>query len=218
MKRIALVLATLWPIAAAADWAPQPSLFGYEATFATCTADIAATDPTPACAERISEAYALKRAVALAAYACGDTPLTDCPSPFEDQGLPAIAARIAADIGCDGTPIAALPATMPLPPDHCAVITADIMIDEGVMPLITEIECNDPVSECSELAMVHATLWIEAADALAGDDPTIDDLQARNVNDCLAAVTTSGVQAQLDAMACLATRSAALWADLAQRD
>ena len=137
---------------------------------------------------------------------------------MEDQGLPAIAARIAADILCDATPVADLPTDAPLPLDHCANVTADIMIDEGVVPLITDIDCNEPATECRELAMIHATLWIDAADALADGDPTIDDLQARNVNDCLAGVTTFGVQAELDAMSCLAERSAALWSDLARQD
>ncbi len=218
MIRIALVLCVLWPLSAAAEWAPRPSMFSYEATFALCTSDPAAPPQTEDCADLLAAAYALKRAVLKAAYDCADLPLSECPAPLEDQGLPAIAARIASDIGCDPTSVTALPEDEPLPLDHCANVTADIMIDEGVVPVLTDIECTEPAAECRELAMIHATLWIDAADVVAEGDPTIDDLQARNVNDCLASVTTTGVQAELDAMSCMASRAAALWSDLALQD
>jgi len=212
------VLFILLPFAANADWAPRPSLFGYAAAFDLCTADPTADDLAASCAQRLAAAYVLKRAVAEAAYACATTPLADCPAPFEDAGLPAIAAWIADDMGCDGTPVAGLARDEPFPPDHCVSITADIMGDEGVVPLENEVTCAEDGVECQELAMLHALLWMDAVDAISDSDATIDDLQARNVNLCLAETTAIGPAAEIEAMTCIADRASALWADLAEQD
>ncbi|SLN44867.1 hypothetical protein [Pseudooctadecabacter jejudonensis] len=204
-----LPLFALLPHAAHADWAPRPAMFDYSSAFAVCTAQPDARDLATACADTLEAAYILKRAVAQAAFVCADTPLSGCPVPLEDEGLPAIAARIAGDIGCDSTPIETLPTDTALPRDHCVALTADIMFDEGVVPLFTDLSCDGLPSECDDLADIHAALWVQAVDALTHDDPTITDLQARNLNTC----TT-----QDDARACIAARAAELWVDLVGQD
>jgi len=213
MFRLGLLFLLL-PAAAAAEWAPHPSLFNYETVFEMCTTNTKAEDLVARCAEDIEAAYVLKRAVAEAAYACANTPLSECPGPFEDAGLTAIAPWIANDMGCEGTPIGAMPTDVPLPPDHCVTVTADILFDEGVVPIFAELECGADNMECLELAVINATLWTEAVNALSDDDPTIDDLQARNVNDCLAGITNIGMAGEQEAMTCIAERAAALWVDL----
>lgn len=205
------------PSVAAADWSPRPSAFSYDATFATCLLDPGAPDLAGTCAEAMNAAFALKRAVARAAVACHPQDLATCAAPFEDEGLPAIAVRIAADVGCEASDPRAGNAA-PLGTDHCITIASDIMIDEGVVPLDTSIGCEGEATDCRELAMLHASLWMEAADALAEGDPTIADLQARNFNDCFDAATATGVTAELTTMGCIAERSAALWADLIQTE
>ena len=207
------------PTPGAADWAPRPHLFSYDATFAQCTRLPVAGDPARDCADRLAAAYALKRAVARAAQACDDTPLPDCPAPLEQEGLPAIAARIAGDIGCQATPLAQVAADTALPQDHCVSVAADIMVDEGVVPVDTAIPCGPGATECQALAAIHAALWADAVRQSAGDDPTIADLQARNAADCLAQADAAPAEdADLAAQRCLARRSAALWIDLQTKD
>ncbi|KAG1647726.1 hypothetical protein GQR58_030378 [Nymphon striatum] len=186
MFRFALILLLL-PTIAAADWSPRPSMFHYDATFANCTAVPDDNDLARTCDRAIANAYVLKRAVALATQKCFPESIATCALPFEDEGLPAIAAQIAVDAGCDATNVLDLPEDEPLPADHCISIASDIMIDEGVM------------------------------DAAAQDDPAFAaDLQSRNREDCAEEAREIGSWAVImDAMICEADRSAALWADLA---
>jgi len=215
MIRLSLLLILL-PFSVAADWSPRPSMFDYGAAFDLCTLDAGEDDLAQTCTEILKDAYVLKRAVAQAAHACGATPLPECPIPFEETGLPAIASRIATDMGCDPTPIVTLPRDLPLSITHCVSMTADILFDEGVVPLNTEIDCQLDATECLDLATIHATLWTEKVDLVADADPTINDLQARNANDCLAQMTTGDVDGDLSALTCIANRAASLWGDLAQ--
>lgn len=217
--RCLLLFLLFWPTFAAADWAPRPSFFSYDAAFALCTAEPNMPNPAETCKDRLSAAYVLKRAVAWATYRCHPESLTTCTLPFEDEGLPAIAAQIAVSAGCDDTDLTLLPEGAPIPPDHCAAITSDIMFDEGVVPLMTEITCNADWIECGELAKIHADLWSRAALSAAGNDTDlVEDLQSRNEADCSAdARSTDSKATELARLQCQAIRSASLWADLARQ-
>lgn len=210
MLRFVFPLALL-PTVAAAQWVPRPAMFNYDAVFDVCTADPSAPDLGAACYDTLAAAYALKRATAVATAQCGDDDLATCAAPFEDQGLPAIAMRIAVDVGCI---MSGLPDTDgQLPADHCAVIASDIMIDEGVVPLSTGISCG---LECGDLARINANLWVARVNDSAPDDPVVADLLVRNFNDCNAPIGGADLSGpDLDALRCLADRAALLWADIA---
>ena len=208
-----IFLLALIPTSAAADWSPRPLMFTYEATFDLCL-NTPTPEPARACAEALRTAYVLKRAVAWAAFKCHPEDLSTCAIPFEDEGLPHIAMRIAVDVACDATDVLLL-GDDPIPPNHCISVASDIMIDEGVVPLFTEISCGIDWIECGDLANINAAFWVDQVDLAAPDDPVISDLQARNVNECTArASETGGWGNDLTALDCLAQRSAALWADL----
>jgi len=216
MLRLIPLLA-LMPTAAAADWAPRPAMFSYDAVFDLCIADPAAPDLARACERRLAAAYALKRATVLATNECYPDDLATCAAPFEDQGLPAISMRIAVDVGCDATDLTTLDG--PLPRDHCAAIASDIMIDEGVVPLFIDISCGIDWIECGDLADINAAFWVAQTDAIAPDDPFIDDLQARNFNVCTAeSLNIQGWGQDLNALECIAAGSAAIWADITIQD
>ena len=216
MFRLALILLLL-PTFAAADWSPRPTMFSYDATFANCMANPSAENLASTCDRAITSAYVLKRAVTWAAVNCFPEGFATCAAPFEDEGLPAIAAQIAVGAGCDATNVLNLPEDKPLPADHCITITSDIMIDEGVVPLNTEIMCGIHWIECGDISLINATFWAEQVDAASQDDPAFSaDLQSRNREDCAQEAREIGSWAVvMDAMICEADRSAALWADLA---
>ncbi len=209
--RCLTALLALMPLTATAGDTLDPRLFNYDATLATCLTDPTAPDLAQSCAETLTSAYILRRAIARAAARCTDLPLQDCPAPFEEQGLPAIAVRIATDVGCDATPVADLAAT-PLSPDHCISIAADIMFDEGVVPLDTGLACVRG-RDCADIAALNAAFWTDAVDALADGDPTIRDLQARNTASC-----RTNRASDTTAQTCIANRAAVLWADLMNED
>lgn len=216
MFRLFAPLALL-PGLAHADITPRPLMFTFDATLATCLADQNSDDLAGDCAQAITAAYALKRAVAWGVLNCTGQDLRDCAAPFENEGLPHIAVRIAADVGCETTDITQLATLTPLPQNHCITVASDIMIDEGVVPLVNEIACGLDRTECSELAQIHAAFWVDQVDILAPGDATINDLQMRNAAECQAvSVTTGGWASDLAALDCLAEKSAALWADLVQ--
>lgn len=207
----------LMPFAAWADISPRPMMFTYDATLDTCLADPSDPDIARNCVDRLSAAYSLKRAVAWAAINCDGQDFATCAIPFEDEGLPHIAVRIATDVGCDQTDLAQLATLSPLPENHCITVASDIMIDEGIVPLINEISCGVIWIECGDLADIHTSFWADQVAALAPDDATIRDLQARNRDECMAiAAAEGGWAVDLVALECMAERSAALWADLAQ--
>jgi hypothetical protein len=195
-------------------------MFHYDATFANCTATPDETDLAQNCDRAIANAYVLKRAVAWAAQKCFPESIATCALPFEDEGLPAIAAQIAVDSGCDATNVLDLPEDEPLPADHCITIASDIMIDEGVVPLNTDISCGIHWIECGDISLINATFWAEQVDAAAQDDPAFAaDLQSRNREDCAEEAREIGSWAVvMDAMICEADRSAALWADLTDQN
>ena len=215
MKRLIFALLFL-PTFAAADWSPRPLMFTYDATFEVCLQQPHARNLARSCEEALAAAYVLKRAVAWATFNCNAESIASCAEPFENEGLPAIAARIAVDTGCVATDVLALPEGEPIPPDHCITVASDIMIDEGVVPLSTEISCGIHWIECGEIAQLNAAFWADQVDLAAPDDLTVSDLQARNFNACGAeAAEVGGWATELNAMECLAARSAELWADLA---
>ncbi|WP_375279887.1 hypothetical protein [Pseudooctadecabacter sp.] len=209
MRCLTAILA-LMPLTLTAGDDLHPRLFNYDATLATCISDPNAPDLAQSCADALTSAYILRRAIARAAALCTDLPLQDCPAPFEDEGLPAIAVRIATDVGCDATPVADLDGT-PLSPDHCISIAADIMFDEGVVPLDTGLACIRG-HDCADIAALNAAFWTQTVTALASDDPTIRDLQTRNATACAAEATPTATQT------CIATRSTDLWADMMNED
>lgn len=214
MFRLILPLA-LMPTIAAADWSPRPLMFSYDATLDVCLTG-PADDLAGACADALTAAYTLKRAVAWATVKCHPEDLSTCAIPFEDEGLPHVAVRIAVDVACDATDVLQLDEG-PIPQDHCISIASDIMIDEGVVPLFTDIGCGIDWIECGDLANIHAAFWVDQVDLAAPADPVINDLQVRNANECGAqAAVNGGWATDLNALECLAARSAALWADLAQ--
>ncbi|MCF2905143.1 hypothetical protein L0666_09095 [Octadecabacter sp. CECT 8868] len=205
------------PSLAAADWSPRPLLFTYEATLDTCVADPNRLDLARNCEKDLSAAYVLKRAVALAAFECGFTDAETCAAPFEDEGLPALAASIAIDVGCDATAIATLPEDEPFPPNHCVTVASDIMIDEGVVPLRLDIYCGINWIECGELALINDAFWKDQVEQAAPDDPLIRELQLRNIAECeMQSRDVGGWAIDLNALECTSARSASLWADLAQ--
>ena len=208
--RCLTALLALMPLTAMAQTDIHPRLFNYDATLATCISDPSAPDLAQSCAAALTTAFILRRAIARAAAQCTDLPLQDCPGPFEDEGLPAIAVRIATDVGCDATPVADLEA-LPVSPDHCISIAADIMFDEGVVPLDTELACIRG-QDCADIAALNAAFWTTTVGTLGGDDPIIRDLQSRNATTCRAEATDTATQT------CIAQRAADLWVDLMNED
>jgi len=186
MRKLLMILAVL-PTAAAAQWAPSPALFSYEASFASCTEDLSADSFVAECTAQMTSAYILKRAVAQGFQQCLGTPLRDCAIPFEDAGLPAFGVQIAADIGCETTDLRTLAQDTPMSPDHCVTIASDILSDEGALPLDTAFNCDIDIQACIELALVQRQLWNTALDGLENGpqhDPTIRDLLGRVQTDC----------------------------------
>ena len=215
------MILALFPTYAAAEWSPRPAMFSYDATFNTCTADPTAPDLAQTCADALAAAYALKRSVARAFFACHPQSLSTCAAPFEDEGLPAIAARIAVDAGCDAMDVTRLDQWATFSPDHCITVISDIMIDEGVVPIDTNIACRTERSECGALAGLNLTFWVQAVIMAAKGDALIADIQARNFTDCnMRAQDTTPQRRAFDvqSMGCAANRSAALWADLTQQN
>lgn len=221
MLRLCAALVLL-PAAAAADWAPRPAMFSYDATFAQCLIDPTAPDLAADCATRLADAYVLKRAVAWGAFHCADQDLMTCATPFEDQGLPHIAVQIAVGVGCNGSDIASSDPKLRLDPEHCVSIAADIMIDEGVVPLSTQITCIDGNRlECDDLAAFHTQYWEDEILAMTGQDPLILDLLDRSALDCAQSVAGDTLNSLYHAgLTCVSDRYAAIWADLkhAQQD
>lgn len=161
-----LILLTLIPTYAAADWSPLPRAFTYDATFAGCTVDPTRVD-VEECAARLRAAFDLNSAVAHAVESCGNTPLAECPEAFEDQGLPAIAARIASDTGCSGVQTTSFARFTPLPTDHCITMISDILRDEGVVPLREGRPCTSRNLDCTDLRDIHAAFWYGAVLSLS---------------------------------------------------
>lgn len=221
MKWYALFL-VLIPTQGLADWRPSPVIFSYAAAFDQCRLDPDAPDLVVRCDATLADAYALKRAVARAALVCAEIPLKDCPLPFEDEGLPAIAVRIAVDAGCNQSLVAALPADTPLPADHCISMAADIMGDEGVVPLDNTLDCTGEENDCLALARVQTRLWTRAVVELENgplNDPMIDDLAGRVPDNCAAEQTNGEDDAEgLAFFHCVSEGYAALWRDLTNED
>lgn len=219
MLRILALLALL-PTYASADWSPRPNMFTYDATFANCTADPAAADLARTCADALGSAYVLKRAVALATVKCHPEDLATCAVPFEDEGLPAIAMRIAVDSGCDATDVLRLPEGEVIPPNHCITVASDIMIDEGIVPLYTQISCGVIWIECGDLANIHATFWAQQVQAATPDNSAnLTQMRQETARlECNAEGRAGGGwSTTLVTQECLTQRNAALWADLAQQ-
>lgn len=213
-----ITLFALFPTMAAADWAPHPTMFNYDASFANCTADLDAPDIFTLCADEITTAYVLKRAVANAAYACADRPLATCTAPFEDEGLPAIALQIALDAQCEVGDVASAVEFTEFGPDNCITIASDIMLDEGVVPVDTDISCRNLGDECDYLSFIQVSFWTNLLIPLGREDPTISDLNGRNIIDCgIQKFTPVFAAFSREAIDCFSTRSATLWADISQQ-
>jgi hypothetical protein len=218
MYRLLAILA-LWPTLATADWSPRPSMFTYEATFKICFADPTAPNIATTCSDALNAAYVLKRAVAWAVYKCHPESIATCSGPFVDEGLPAIAAQIAVDTGCDVTDVTLLYESDQFSPNHCITVASYIMLDKGVVPLYTHIECRDDLDECGYLSFVNVSFWVDQVAIAAPSDTTFNILQDRNITEC-------GVEKffpltepfSLDATNCFAERTAMLWAYLAQQN
>lgn len=214
MRNLILILALL-PNFAVAQWAPRPTLFSYDASFMRCSEDPDLDSLVATCTDHLVSAYVLRRAVALAFQQCANTPLRECALPFENAGLPAFGAQIAADVGCETTDITTLKQDQPLSPDHCVSITADILSDEGALPLDTSLDCSARTDACLELASIQRKLWEDALQALENGplyDPTIRDLQERLQHDCRATVPQDAPAS--DIMDCISTGTGEIWRDL----
>ncbi len=217
MFRILALLALL-PTTAAADWSPRPMMFTFGATFDNCTSNPDDADAAT-CEDALAAAYVLKRAVAWATFECDAESLTTCAAPFEDEGLPAIAARIAVDAGCDQIDVLSLPEGAPLPDNHCITVASDIMIDEGVVPLDTSIGCGIHWIECGELAQIHAAFWRDKVLAAAPENNGLTQVRLETLKaECRdTAEQTGGWGVDLTALECEALGAAQIWADLAQQ-
>jgi hypothetical protein len=209
MFRILFILALI-PNLAAAELSLRPSIFSYQATFDQCTINPALVSSVD-CADSLHGAYVLHRAVVWAMLDCADVTLADCAAPFEGNGLPAVAARIAAQAGCDRSSLAALEAGDPLVPDHCITVITDILRDEGVVPFIQEITCAGPATDCHDLARIHEVLWLRTISTLSESDLT--RVRTQTVFDTCKA-DGLGTLAFYD---CGTNRYATIWADLAQQ-
>ncbi len=213
--RILLLILTILPTASVGQWAPKPDLFTYDASFADCTADATGDDLVARCTAILATAFVLKREVALAFQQCLDVPLRDCAAPFENAGLPAFGAQIAAGIGCDMSDMTLYPADTALPPDHCVAITGDILADEGAIPLDGNLECTGTFT-CIELAAIQQQLWLNALMQLENgpvNDPTSRDLLGRVGEECQSIPTGTEV-GTLSQIECLAQGTSLLWRDL----
>lgn len=205
------------PAAAAADWSPQATLFTYDTAFEECRTDPDAPDLAARCDTLMRGTFVLKRAVFAATQACLGQDLATCAAPFEDEGLPAIAATIAAGTGCENTDLTGWHEFVPFPQTHCAPLIADILIDEGVVPLWTQVECDREGSACVALAQQQQVMWSGAILELENgplNDRLISDLIRKTFDACRADVTADQTAA-LNAMAmCESDGMARLWADL----
>ncbi|MDA9207382.1 hypothetical protein N9O61_00715 [Octadecabacter sp.] len=182
-----LFIWALLPTTIAAQAAPNPAVFTYDAAFGQCTQNPDATDLVSTCREILADAYILKRAVAQAFEMCTPTKLRDCALPFEDAGLPAFGIQIAADVGCDTTDFTLFSEFDPLTPEHCITFTSDILADEGAVPLDTTLDCFAIINECRELAFLQYRLWNQALINIQDGHvhgPTIRDLLARQSTGC----------------------------------
>ncbi len=205
-----IALFALMPTLAAAEWSPRPLMFSYEATFARCTADPSMPDLGAACFDILTASYALKRAVAEASVDCNSVAFDTCDVPFAEKGLPATAARIAFDTGCDASDIKLFPASATLPQDHCVTVTSDILSDEGVVPLQTNVACRPQKSECIAINRLNANLWRSAIRTLSDSDTTTDRVSA------VSAACRRDNPAAMDLYTCQVNEFAAIWADLSQ--
>jgi hypothetical protein len=218
MYRLLAVLA-LWPTLAAADWSPRPTMFSYDATFDLCTADPTAPDLAARCSEILAAAYVLKRAVARAATKCLPESLSTCTGPFADEGLPAIAAQIAVDVGCDATDLRTLPEDEPLPANHCITIASDIMIDEGVVPLDSDLACGPFQAECFEFTELHMLLWAWEAGMTTSDGIRTSDFMIALIETCTEDfIDVERLTGRPLSYNCFADGAARHWADLAQQN
>lgn len=221
--RILLVIMALLPNIASAQsgakWTPSPFFFTYDTSFILCIQDPNADDLAHACRETLSSSFILKRAIAQAFQQCGSTPLRECNLPFEEAGLPAFGAQIAADIGCDTTDLETLPKDGPLSPDHCVAIAADILSDEGAVPLNASIECVFEEDTCAELALLQHDHWNEVLNGLENGplhDPTIRDLVARLQEECISSdlIDTNAPRDTIESAHCMSEGKSQLWRDL----
>lgn len=214
MFRLALILLFL-PTLAAADWSPRPTMFNYDATFARCIQDPSLPDLAASCSDAIATDYSLKRAVARAVYLCADSQLLTCTIPFEDEGLPAIAVRIAIDSGCENSDVSSTGNWDKFDDNHCVTVASDIMIDEGVVPLDTDISCRNDLDDCGFIAFLNVGFWIDLILPIADDDPVVLDLHRRNITECMVDKFTpiSELYSRW-AVDCVSERHAALWVDI----
>jgi len=214
MRNLILILA-LFPNVAIAEWAPRPTLFSYDASFMRCSEKPDLDSLVATCTDHLVSAYVLRRAVAVAFQQCSNIPLRECALPFENAGLPAFGAQIAADVGCETTDITTLDQGNALSPDHCVSITVDILSDEGALPLDTSLDCSAHTEACVEIASIQQKLWEDALLALENGplyDPTIRDLQNRLQDDCRATVPQDAPTS--DIMDCISTGTGEIWRDL----
>lgn len=217
-----LALLALIPTLARAELDLRPSMFSYDASFAQCTVDPAIVS-AQSCADLLTDAYVLNRAVVRAMQNCTDTPLADCTAPFVDEGLTAASVRIAASLNCDRSGLATLETGAPLNDDHCIRIISDVLRDEGVVPYDQSATCTaltQGPSDCSDLILLHAQLWEDAVLDAAGEDTTLaQDLIHKIGLDCADRIKASDATAfYLGGAACATQDYAALWADLTRQN
>jgi len=167
------------------------------------------------------QSFVLKRAVVAATQACLGENLNTCALPFEDQGLTAIAARIAAGTGCENTDLADWQEFIPFPENHCAPLIADILADEGVVPLNTDVPCDSDGSACVALAQQQRVLWAKAVIELENgplQDPTVHETIRAINRDCRQydiSNQTDNIRVGFEKAAlCEADGMARLWQDL----
>lgn len=164
-----IFLAVLLPSIATAEWTPLPGSLSYDASFERCKIDARNVDVAQ-CDEVLRKAFDLNRAVVAAVQACETGALATCPQAFEDQGLPAIAARIAAGAACDNRNVAEFARLTPLPDDHCITMISDILRDEGVVPFKMQTTCDLINLDCADLIYIQRVLWVQEIETLS-DSP-----------------------------------------------
>lgn len=213
MRYIFLYLVFMAPGVVRAEWTPSPFMFDLQASFDQCLQEKIDPNDLSSCGDRLANAFLLHRAVIRAVSACGPAQLGSCPIPFEEEGLPAIAAEIALTMGCEASVPSEMPPNRPLPPEDCARVIGDILIDEGVVPLDADWSCASEPETCLDIMEIHARYW-----QLAAFDASEGSRLIGRILEQSGAACAAEKQDEVAISTCIAQEAAEIWIDLQNQD